>query len=90
MANFKVIKVSLLMLLILSVHVSSLEALSYHGRKTMHKRINNSSLLRELGFDLSKMKPNKRRAMTDTDADADRVAPGGPDKMHHDSPPNRL
>ena len=62
MANSNVMKVSMLIiLLILSVHVSSFEALKYHERKTMQKRISSRSLLRELVFDLSKMQLNKRK-----------------------------
>jgi hypothetical protein len=84
---FNVMKVSVLILLIIvAVHGSSLdeEVNLYAGRKTMQKRVKSTPLLRELGFiRLSKMKQSKRRAMTD----ADRVAPGGPDHMHHNAPP---
>ncbi|GMY37591.1 CLAVATA3/ESR (CLE)-related protein 6 [Fagus crenata] len=90
MANFNVMKVSILIiLLILCVHVSSLEALKYHGRKTMQKRINSSPLLRELGFHLSKMKLYERTAMGDpeTDSNPGRLPPGGPDHVHNTEPP---
>jgi hypothetical protein len=87
MAFLNVMKVSVLIVLILSVHVSSWEAVNYPGRKTMQKRIKSSSVLRELGFILSKMKQSKRRAMTATATDKDRVAPGGPDHMNNTAPP---
>lgn len=92
MANFNVMKVSILIiLLILSANASGFEAAQME-RKTLRKRINGSSVLRELGFHLSKMKRNinvKRRAMTDTETDTtgDRITPGGPGHMHHTSPP---
>ncbi|KAK4589723.1 hypothetical protein RGQ29_020337 [Quercus rubra] len=79
MANSNVMKVSMLIiLLILSVHVSSFEALKYHERKTMQKRISSRSLLRELVFDLSKMQLNSNPS---------RLPPGGPDHQHNTEPP---
>ncbi|KAL4627092.1 hypothetical protein ACB092_05G142600 [Castanea dentata] len=78
MANSNVMKVSMLIiLLILSVHVSSFEALKYHERKTMQKRISSRSLLRELGFYLSKI----------DDSNPSRLPPGGPDHQHNTEPP---
>lgn len=92
MANLNVVKVSvLIILLFLSAHASGFEA-AQMGRKTLRKRINGSSVLRELVFNLSKMKQSinmKRRALTDaeTDTTGDRITPGGPDHIHHTSPP---
>ncbi|KAG2687779.1 hypothetical protein I3843_09G067300 [Carya illinoinensis] len=94
MANFNVLKASILIvLLILSAHVRGLDALNYQGRKNLRKSINSGSLLRELGFDLSKINLNKKRALiTDngTSTEADRVTPGGPGHIHHTSPPSVL
>ncbi|KAK7823119.1 hypothetical protein CFP56_035868 [Quercus suber] len=87
MANSNVMKVSMLIiLLILSVHVRSFEALKYHERKTMQKRISSRSLLRELVFDLSKMQLNKRTTIPD-DSNPSRLPPGGPDHQHNTETP---
>jgi len=87
MANSNVMKVSMLIiLLILSVHVSSFEALKYHERKTMQKRISSRSLLRELVFDLSKMQLNRRTIIPD-DSNPSRLPPGGPDHQHNAETP---
>lgn len=71
----------LLILLLLFANASSLRATRY-GSVEAHvkKMIDSKRILRELGFDLSKMKHYNRRAM---DVDKDRVAPGGPDRQHH-------
>lgn len=41
-------------------------------------------ILHELGYDLSKLKHDNRRAMTGTD----QLAPGGPDPQPHKKNPN--
>lgn len=76
----------LIILLIWSLHVATgLEAKGYGGRKNMQKRINSKTILRELGYDLSKMeKQHNKWRMTLAD---DRIIPGGPDPEHHSCPP---
>ena len=82
MAILSLIRFSLLLiLLLLFVNVSSSRATRYGSVEApVKKRIDSRRLLRELGFDLSKMKHYNRRAM---DVDKDRVAPGGPDRQHN-------
>lgn len=77
MANSTSVQILILILLILSVVVTNLEVVQgYQGRKVMQKRIDSRSILRELGYNFSKLK-NKRRDL------ADRVSPGGPDPHHN-------
>ncbi|KAG8635435.1 hypothetical protein MANES_16G036050v8 [Manihot esculenta] len=78
MAN--AVQASMLILLILSVNVVNLQATSYRGANSMPKRIDSSSLLERLGYDLSKMK----HVMKDTSTS--RVSPGGPNPDHHSEP----
>lgn len=79
----------LIILLIWSLHVATgLEAKGYGGRKTMQKRTNSKTILRELGYDLSKVeKQHNKWRMTLAD---DRIIPGGPDPEHHSCPPALL
>lgn len=79
MANSKRMQVSMLILLILLVFVTILEANGHPGRKIMQKRTDSHSILSELGYDLSKLKHSRK----DT---RDRVSPGGPDSHHHFQP----
>lgn len=84
MANsWTVIRVSLLILLVLSVHVVCSEAQNFDNRKTLKKRIDSAAILRGLGYDMAKLrvKVNIR--------DVDREVPGGPNGQHHDKPPSQ-
>ncbi|KAJ0017697.1 hypothetical protein Pint_10454 [Pistacia integerrima] len=70
----------ILILLILSVVVTNLEVVQgYQGRKVMQKRIDSRSILRELGYNLSKLKYNRRDS-------TGRISPGGPDPHHNFQP----
>ena len=79
MAKSTTIRVSTLILLILFGQVIAAIATSYRSLEIMQNRLDSRRILRELGFDSSKMKDGKRRTMTNTD----RVAPEGPDPQHH-------
>ncbi|KAB2029445.1 hypothetical protein ES319_D05G164300v1 [Gossypium barbadense] len=80
MLNSTVIQASLVIFLILSGNaISILEAKSYGGRKTMQKRIDSRSIIKALtGYDLSAMKHDGKRVLTDVS----RISPGGPDPQH--------
>ncbi|XP_050370854.1 CLAVATA3/ESR (CLE)-related protein 5-like [Argentina anserina] len=83
----QLIRVSvLIMLLIWSFHgATGSEGEGYGGRKTMQKRINSKTILRELLGDLSKME--KQHYKTRRTLFGDRVSPGGPDPQHNSCPP---
>ncbi|CAK7350450.1 unnamed protein product [Dovyalis caffra] len=80
MANSTVLRVSMLILIILSANVINLEAVSYRGLESMPKRIDSSSLLQKLSYDMSKRNV--------TAASPSRLSPGGPDPEHHLSQPS--
>ncbi|KAJ6935651.1 hypothetical protein NC652_010614 [Populus alba x Populus x berolinensis] len=75
MANSTVLRVSMLILVILSANMINFEAISYRGLESIPKRIASSSHLQKLGYDMSK------RNVTDTSPS--RLSPGGPDPEHH-------
>ncbi|KAL9346558.1 hypothetical protein Peur_061411 [Populus x canadensis] len=75
MANSAVLRVSMLILIILSANVINLEAVSYRGVESMPKRIDSSTLLQKLGYGMPKRNV--------TDASSSRISPGGPDPEHH-------
>lgn len=80
MANSTSVQILILILLILSVVVTNSEIVEgYQGRKILQKRIDSRSILRELGYNLSKLKYTRRDS-------ADRVSPGGPDPHHNFQP----
>ncbi|KAL3741751.1 hypothetical protein ACJRO7_017252 [Eucalyptus globulus] len=83
MANLlATVRVSALILLIVSMHMSCLEGTTlFLDGKAMEKRVDSQSLFRKLGF--RNEKPSERRALSDTA----RVAPEGPDPQHHYIPP---
>lgn len=74
----------MLILLILSLNVIHLQALSHRGLVAMPKRIDSVSLFHKLGYGLSKMKHVKENVVTD--ASTSRIPPGGPDPEHHSEP----
>ncbi|XP_057996582.1 CLAVATA3/ESR (CLE)-related protein 7-like [Hevea brasiliensis] len=86
--NATVMRASMLILLILSVNVVNLEALSFRGSRPIHTRIDSSSLLERLGYDLSKMKHVMKEKVMDTSTS--RVSPGGPNPDHHSQPSSAL
>ncbi|KAJ6885987.1 hypothetical protein NC651_026603 [Populus alba x Populus x berolinensis] len=75
MANSAVLRVSMLILIILSANMINLEAVTYRGVESVPKRIDSSTLLQKLGYDMPKRNV--------TDAAPSRVSPGGPDPEHH-------
>ncbi|XP_010557122.1 PREDICTED: CLAVATA3/ESR (CLE)-related protein 5-like [Tarenaya hassleriana] len=74
-------KQALMMLLIVfSAHVSASQARVLRGDHVrITSGIDSRVLLRELGFDLSKLRGHEGRVLVDSD----RVSPGGPDPQHH-------
>lgn len=80
MANSTSVQILILILLILSVVVTNSEIVEgYQGRKILQKRIDSRSILRELGYNLSKLKYTRRDS-------TDRSSPGGPDPHHNFQP----
>lgn len=76
----------MILLVLLTVHVSGREQLHYESahKSTMRKRIDSDAILRELGYDhLSKVRRFSRRSLKEPD----RRAPGGPDPQHNAGPP---
>lgn len=78
-------RVWLLILLIFSVHVISSVAKNFDNRKTLKKRIDSAAILREMGYDMAKLKV--KGYIRDAE-DKDRVTPGGPNGQHHNEPPS--
>ncbi|OAY24908.1 hypothetical protein MANES_17G053400v8 [Manihot esculenta] len=87
MANATMMRASILIVLILSVDVVDLEALSLRGSRAISKRIDSNTLLERL-YDLSKMKHVMKEKEMDTSTS--RVSPGGPDPEHHSEPSSAL
>ncbi|KAL3576166.1 hypothetical protein D5086_021449 [Populus alba] len=75
MANSAVLRVSMLILIILSANMINLEAVTYRGVESVPKRIDSSTLLQKLGYDMAKRNV--------TDPPSPRVTPAGPDPAHH-------
>ncbi|KAJ4846867.1 hypothetical protein Tsubulata_011870 [Turnera subulata] len=79
-----VMLVSSFILLILLLNVNNLEALRYRGLMSVPARIDSSSLLQKLGYDLAKIRHVKRAASPS------RISPGGPDPEHHSHQPKAV
>ncbi|CAN8315482.1 unnamed protein product [Cochlearia groenlandica] len=83
MAKLVLIKQSLIILLIIfSSTTLNIQARILHedGVVANIGNMDSETLLRELGFDLSKFKGHDERRVL---VDSDRVSPGGPDSQHH-------
>ncbi|KAJ6416685.1 hypothetical protein OIU84_002535 [Salix udensis] len=75
MAESTVMRVSVLILIILSAEMMSLEAVSHRGVESIPKRIHSSTLLQRLSYHISNRNV--------TDASSSRLSPGGPNPDHH-------
>ncbi|KAB5534092.1 hypothetical protein DKX38_017178 [Salix brachista] len=75
MADSTVMRVSVLILIILSAEMMNLEAVSYRGVESIPKRIHSSTLLQRLSIHISNRNV--------TDASSSRLSPGGPNADHH-------
>mgnify|MGYP004707924947 CR=1 FL=1 len=91
MAYSTTIRILLLVLLIFFAHFNISSAIGYRGVANMHRKINSRELLRQLSFELSKMKDDNDKDDNAkgrlTDLPGDRLVPEGPDPHHHYNSP---